>query len=873
MWFNFQGKDARLSKFVAANVAGATRPWHAMDVGDVLDAFGVDEHHGLTSNQIDDRRKLAGTNEIEEAEKVSSWSIFTHQFNDVLIYLLVGAATISAVIGETTEAIAIFAIIGINSVLGFVQEWRAEKELAALKNFLPTYCTVLRDGKESRIDSTELVPGDIVLIEAGEQIPADLRLLLAINLRTDESSLTGESTPVDKSMETVGQTLAIANRSCMCWLGATVVHGRGLGVVVATGMQTVFGEVASVTQSIDRRPSPLQQKLEALGSQLVIAAVFVAVGLTVYGAYSGKSLIEIALTSIALAVAAVPEGLPAVLTISLAIGVRTLIRQKALLRKLHAAEALGAANVICTDKTGTLTKNEMTVTQILLPGLEIDISGVGYSPTGTFSIDNETVEPNSVRGLISLLETAIISSHGGIKETEAGWTANGDPTEAALITVAGKAGVHDRAKDRQIFEASFDGERKRMTIVVRGGDELTAHMKGAPEIVLARCSHVYVDGQVRDLTAEDRVQLQKDFNEKSSLGLRNLAMARKSLMPHGKLETDSIESNMLFLGFTVMIDPPREEVPRAIETTAQAGIKTIMITGDAPGTAAAIARDVGLKVDQILAGAQIEAISDEELSFALDGTPLFARSSPTDKLRIIRVLQSKNQIVAMTGDGINDAPALRQADIGIAMGARGTDIAKAASDIVLIGDDFESILTAIEEGRRQFENIRLSVRYLLAGNLGEVVAVSASVLTGGPLILTPLYILWMNLATDSITALALGVEKAAPDIMNRPPTKKAASIVNTSNAIYIIGVGLAIAAASWLIFNTLMSIGAPLQAAQFMILTLMIFLQQLAASSNTFISTIQTPGSSFFKKRVPIVCLLVFTAHLLFAPPLLHANF
>ncbi len=745
------------------------RPWHALDPQEAASSFDTDLATGLSSGEAARRLARYGPNIIKEEARRTWYQVLARQFVDVLIWILLVAAAISVAVGELADAVTILVIVVLNGILGFVQEWRAEQALDALKKMLSPTCTVLRDGTERETDSTNLVPGDVVVLEIGDHVPADLRLVESINLQIDESALTGESAPVHKQVEPVPEDAPLAERSSMAWMGTNVTNGRGRGIVVATGMATEFGRIARLTQTLGGETTPLQRKLATLGKQLGVISITVSALVAVVGAITGKPLLEMFLTGVSLAVAVVPEGLPAVVTITLALGIRQMVKRKALLRRLQVAEALGSASVICTDKTGTLTKNEMTVTKIWLPTGTIDVTGTGYDPEGHFEMNGHKIDYREHPDLLALLETGLICNHARVTHDGRHWVPLGDPTEAALVVAAYKAWMSPDGEGPTISEFSFNSVRKRMTVIVHGEEGKIAYMKGAPEVVLERCTKILDGDHETALTSEDRKAFINAYKHMASEGLRTLALARREVPEHVELDEDDVERDMTLLGVVGIIDPPRPEVPHALKVATQAGIRTIMITGDAAETALAVARRIGLEVEKAVTGPELDMLDEPGLSEVLHHKVLFARTSPEHKLRIVRILQSEGHIVAMTGDGVNDAPALKQAEIGVAMGIRGTDVAKAAADMVLLDDNFASIVGAVEEGRRQYDNIQKFVRYLLSSNTGEVVAVFLNIILGGPLILLPVQILWMNLVTDGMTAVALGVEPAADDLMRQPP--------------------------------------------------------------------------------------------------------
>ncbi len=767
------------------------KSWHALNIEE-------------TKAALDALPKAAGPNQIEDRDTVRWHTMLLRQFKSLLILILAVAAVLSFVVGDKVDALAILAVIILNGLLGFAQEWKAETALKNLKKMLSPRCRVVRDGREIEIDAERLVSGDRVILSSGRAVPADIRLTAAVDLKTDESALTGESLPLDKDTKPLPEETPLAEKRNMAWMGTHVVNGHGEGLVVATGMQTEFGRIAGLTGKITETGTQLQKQLAKLARQLGGLALLAALAVVTIGIIHGKNTTEVLMTGISLAVAAVPEGLPAVVTITLALGAGMMARKKALLRNLQAAETLGAVSVICTDKTGTLTKNEMTVQKIWLPtGDGIDVSGAGYAPEGAFSLRGAVFEAPLNPDLMEFLDTGRKCSTARIEKTERGWRAIGSPTEAALVVAAEKAGLKQDHHSVIVAEFSFNSTRKRMSVVEDlGNGRLLSHVKGAPETILSLCSAARIGGQDRPMTDELRRQAVAACEALAAQGLRTLALARKDMAAGSALTETTAESHLTLLGIAGVIDPPRPEVPAALEKAKSAGIKVIVITGDSGATAKAIAGQIGLKTDKILTSAEMKALTDAELAAILQDDVLFARTVPEDKFRIVKLLQDQNRLVAMTGDGVNDAPALKQADIGIAMGIRGTDVAKGAADIVLTDDNFASIIAAIEEGRRQYANIRKFVRYLTSANIGETLTIFANIVTGGPLVLLPIQILWINLVTDGVTALSLSVERAEKNIMQELPRAMDQPIL-ARDAILSLGLfGSYIAAATLWLFYT-----------------------------------------------------------------------
>lgn len=747
---------------------------------------GIRDGYGLSTDEAAKRLSEFGPNRIAETQAASRFAILARQFTSLLILILIAAAGIAFVMGETIDAAAILAVVVLNGLLGFVQEWRTETALAALRNMLTTEARVIRDGMQQVIDARDLVPGDVVILESGDKVPADIDIATAMALKVDESVLTGESVPVDKGSDGEGSRL---------FMGSSVVAGRAEGVVAATGARTEFGQIAELTGSIDVRRTHLQAQLARLARILGAGALGLAALILAVGLFVGRPAEEMFLTALALAVAMVPEGLPAVVTITLALGASAMLRRNALVRRLQAVETLGAATVICTDKTGTLTENAMTVERVWTPACIYDVTGSGYDPAGHISAGGTRLRHQDDPALAALLDVAMGCNHAALNRRGENWEMVGDPTEGALLTLAYKGWTPMPDSDAVIAELPFDSERKRMSVVLRRGPELWQLVKGAPEALLEVCDRM--DG--RPLDAETRAGIERVALDMASQGMRLIAFAHRRVD-----DPQAGEDGLTFLGLAGMIDPPRPEVAPAVALCRSAGIRPIMITGDAPRTAAAIAGQIGLDADHVLSGADLDRLSDDELRVLLDREVHFARTAPVHKMRIVDALQDRGNLVAMTGDGVNDAPALRQADIGIAMGQRGTDVAKDASDLVLLDDNFATIVGAVEEGRRQFANIQKFVRYLLASNAGEVVAIVVNLFLGGPLVFLAVQILWMNLITDGVTAVALGMEKSEPDQMQQRPTPKDNPILDRAGFLLIFAFGAYTGTISlWLFYSTL----------------------------------------------------------------------
>jgi P-type Ca2+ transporter type 2C len=728
---------------------------------------------GLSNSEAAQRFAEVGPNEIQAAKRVTAWEILLEQFKNVLILILLGATVLSLFLGHGVESIIIAVIVLFAVALGFVQEYRAERAIEALREMAAPTASVMRDGNEVKIPARELVPGDVILLRTGDRIPADARLLETVNLQVEEAALTGESVPVEKHIHALGSNeLPVGDRKNMVYAGTAVTYGRGRALVAATGMKTEFGKIAQLLQTVESGKTPLQENLDKVGSVLARAAFVVVALIVALGLLRGQSFIDMLIFGIALAVAVVPEALPAVVTISLAIGVQRMVKRNALIRKLPAVETLGSTSVICSDKTGTLTRDEMTVRRIYVAGQLFSVSGAGYNPAGEFSLDGgATTAPSDA--LLQMLTAAVLCSDTHLVPAKEGagldWDIKGDPTEGALVVVAAKAALSKEALDAEfprVQEIPFSSETKRMTTLHQTGGSLTAYAKGAPEVILASCSAQLTGEGIQALNADERRTILAAAQEMASDALRVLAIAAK---PEAILETAAQE--MVFLGLVGMIDPPRPEAKAAIALCADAGIRPVMITGDHPVTAQAVARELGLLRNggRVVTGSELEEMTDEQLGGEVEDISVYARVSPSHKLRVVTAWQSRGHIVAMTGDGVNDAPALKKADIGIAMGITGTDVTKEAAAMTLTDDNFASIVAAVEEGRGVFGNIKKYLMYLLSSNIGEIGLMAGSALLGLPLPLTAVQILYVNLATDGLPALALSVDPPEGDLMKRKP--------------------------------------------------------------------------------------------------------
>lgn len=793
--------------------------WYTLDTEKVLADLQSNRQQGLSRSEATKRLEQYGPNELEEAPGRSTLVIIWDQFKNIMLLMLILVAIVSLVLDIRSQtfpkdAIAIFAIVILNGILGYLQESRAEKALAALRRLSSPMVRVLRDAKLAEITAKELVPGDLMLLEAGDQVAADGRLIEEFNLQIRESSLTGEAAAVEKEVGQLPEDAALAERTNFVYQGTEVVQGRATVVITGTGMQTELGKIATMLQSVEAEPTPLQRRMDQLGNVLVagaliLVAVVVAIGTYRLGFGAFEELLEV---SLSMAVAVVPEGLPAVITVTLAIGTQRMVRRHALIRKLPAVETLGSVTTICSDKTGTLTQNKMVVQAIQTEKYAFDVTGEGYAPTGEFQLAGQTTKPEQHGELQNLLLACVLSNDAFLQRENGEWIILGDPTEGALLSLAGKASIEKDQWSNQlprVGEFPFSSERKRMSVICQtNGYRPKANLpeadvnyimftKGSPELILERCSQVQVDDQIESLTDNQRTDILAQNNNLAGRGLRVLGMAYRPLaaLP-AEDAADTTEQALIWLGLVGMLDAARPEAREAVIQCRKAGIRPVMITGDHQLTAQAIAHSLKIAEpgSQVLNGQQLEKLSPADLEAQVEQVSIYARVSPEHKLRIVQALQHRGEFVAMTGDGVNDAPALKQADIGVAMGITGTDVSKEASDMVLLDDNFATIVAATEEGRVVYTNIRRFVKYILGSNIGEVLTIAAAPILGlGGVPLTPLQILWMNLVTDGVPALALAVEPAEPEVMSLPPTSPRESIFARGLGWYMVRIGIVFA--------------------------------------------------------------------------------
>lgn len=781
--------------------------FHEMGQTDLLKATNTSIKQGLTEKEVKKRLEKHGPNELQEGKRTPAIAVFFAQFKDFMVLVLLAATLISGFLGEYVDAVAIMAIVFVNGVLGFFQERRAEKSLHALKELSTPYVSALRDGSWKKIQSKELVPGDIMKFSSGDRIGADVRIVEAKSLEIEESALTGESIPVVKQADKLRKPdVSLGDISNMAFMGTIVTRGSGVGVVVGTGMNTAMGKIADMLESAGSLSTPLQRRLEELGKILIIVALLLTVLVVAVGVLQGHELYSMFLAGVSLAVAAIPEGLPAIVTVALSIGVQRMIKQKSIVRKLPAVETLGCASVICSDKTGTLTQNKMTVTHMWSGGKTFKVSGIGYEPEGVFTRGEREIKPKDEKILEQMLVFGALCNTSEIALKDGHYVLDGDPTEGALLTAARKGGYSNdwlSGQYRVVAEFPFDSVRKMMTVIVEDKEKKQFVItKGAPDVLIDRSSHLMYDARSAPFSGEKKAETEAVLKELASQALRTIAIAYKPLKPGEKPTMEQAEKNLTMLGLSGIIDPPRPEVRQAIKECREAGIKTVMITGDHVETAKAIAKDLRLlpKKGRVMDGKTLNELTEKELIETVDDVYVFARVSPEHKLKIVKAFQENGHVVAMTGDGVNDAPAIKQADIGVAMGVTGTDVAKEASSLILVDDNFATIKSAIKEGRNIYENIRKFVRYLLASNVGEILVMLFAMLLALPLPLVPIQILWVNLVTDGLPAMALGMDQPEGDLMRRKPRHPKEGVFARKLGWKVVSRGFLIGAATILAF-------------------------------------------------------------------------
>jgi Ca2+-transporting ATPase len=852
--------------------------WHKATVTEVTQALEVDLDNGLNDDEIAHRQAQYGLNELQEGSGVSPLRLLWAQFTNTMVLILIAAAVVSGFLGKVTETAAIAAIVILFALLGFVQEYRAEQAMAALKRLAVPLVRVRRRGDLRELSAKELVPGDVVLLEAGNAIPADLRLVESVNLRIQEAALTGESEPVEKHTEPLShEDVALGDRRNMAYMGTVVTYGRGTAVVSATGMNTELGKIATLLQSVESGMTPLQQRLDQVGKQLAIGGVIVAALVMLIGIWQGETVQEMFLTAVSVAVAVVPEGLPAVVTVTLALGAQRMLRRRALIRKLPAVETLGSVTIICSDKTGTLTENRMTVTVIDVAGHFLELQGTAKHPASALRVPDATPDFLSSQPAeigLALAAGALCNDASLRPDEQTGrFLALGDPTEGALLVAASQVSLRKSQLEvsmPRVAELPFDSDRKRMTTVHRvhaaelppalraladASAPYVAFTKGAVDGLLPLCAGIWLNGAVTPMDDQWRERIDVANDQMAQNGMRVLGLALR-----WQDEAAPVEDELIFIGLTGMIDPPRPEVKTAVATCKAAGIRPIMITGDHPLTARFIAHDLGITDNmRVKTGQDLSRMSPEELAEAVREVSVYARVTPEHKLRIVEALQMQGHVVAMTGDGVNDSPALRKSDIGIAMGITGTDVSKEASEMVLLDDNFATIVSAVEEGRAIYDNIRRFVKFSIAGNVGKVLVMLLAPLVGINIALLPLQLLWLNLLTDGLLGLGLGVEPAEPHTMKRPPRAPQESLFSGGMAQHVIWVGLVMGLVALGIGALYYDAANPADNRwQTMIFTVLAFMQMGQALASR--STSESIGSLGLLSNPVLLGLVVLTA-------------
>jgi Ca2+-transporting ATPase len=813
--------------------------WHDQTIAALTAQFRTDAQRGLTLQEAAQRLHQWGPNELRRAQTVSPLALLVAQFGSLVIWVLIGAALVSMALGEVVDGLAILAIVVLNAVLGFVQEYRAEQAVAALARLTAPRARVVRDGQSAVIAAAEVVRGDILLLDAGDLVAADARLIDASALRTNEAPLTGESQPVEKQSGTCAPETPLAERHNMVFLGTSIASGSGRALVVATGMDTEVGHIATLLATARSDATPLQRRLDQVARRLLWACLDIVALVFALGLLRAVAPFELFLSAVSLAVAAIPEGLPAVVTIALALGVQRMVRRQALVRRLPAVETLGCAQVICSDKTGTLTVGAMTARKVVTSEGIFAVSGEGYATTGGFFADGAACTAAAEPLLVDLLRAAAACNDAELRQQDNGPMAVGDPTEVALLVVAAKGGITREGIESEmpwLGTLPFDSDRKRMTVMRTRAGRSWAFVKGAPEVILERCTRIRTAHEVTALTDRDRARMLQASALMAHDALRVLALAERPL--DASVRTAEIEQDLICLGLIGLQDPPRAEARDAVKRCQRAGIRTVMITGDHPDTAGAIARELDILApgDAVVVGRELDRMDDQELAQRVSGIAVYARVTAEHKLRIVRAWKARGAVVAMTGDGVNDAPALKEASIGVAMGLTGTEVTKEAAAIIITDDNFASIVAAVEEGRGIYDNIAKTLAYLLAGNAGELALMLVAALIGWPLPLLPIQLLWINLVTDGLPALALATDPIDPGVLTRPPRRPEAQLVDWDFFTRIVlvgcltaGVALSAFAYEWYIDNNL----ADARDAAFSALVIAELLRAFGARSDT----------------------------------------
>ena len=879
--------------------------WYNLGVDETLNRLGSSPA-GLSNEEARKRLERYGPNELVRTSRKSPLVMFLSQFNNLLILILIIAAALSAALEGWVDAAVIMIIVFLNAILGFVQENRAEKALEALKVLAAPKSRALRGKEPHTVETKNLVPGDVILLAAGDKVPADIRLMETAGLRINEAPLTGESVPITKTTEPVRGEVFLGDQRNMCFLGCTVEAGRGTGVVTGTGMKTELGKIAGLVQAEPQTETPMQRQLTKLARQLglmILVLVIIIFAIEYIRLGVASNIVELFLTSVSLAVAAIPEGLPAVVTISLALGLQRMAKRNALIRRLAAAETLGSASVICTDKTGTLTRGEMNVVMIYSGGLEYRVEGDGFDPEGRVTREGKTAEASRVRELELLLKAGLLCNDASLGKTEKGWAVTGDTTEGALLVAGMRAGLSKEvleAESPRVAEVAFTSERKMMSTVhirrdlaiERGLDALpeaerlsrlkeipgkAVFVKGAPERVVRACQFIMKDGKVGPLTEADVHELVYRNQEMAAKGLRVLGIACRDLPDHfPEFSEKELESRLTFLGFVGMMDTPRKDAVDALKECQKAGITVVMITGDHKLTAMAVAADMGIlrKGQKALTGEELGKMTEEQLGEVVEDVRVYARVSPEDKMRILRAWKKRGRIVVMTGDGVNDAPALKSSDLGVAMGVTGTDVAKESADMVLTDDNFASIVGAVEEGRGIYQNIRKFVRYLLSTNAGEVLTIFAAAVLFMPLPLLPLQILWINLITDGLPAVALGVEPKEKGLMRQKPRDPKAGILSGGIPFSIIWVGVLMMVGSLALFQWSIGVRGTSDDAMREARTLVFYTLTMFQMFNVLAIRVERESvfkAGFFKNRMliaAVISTIILQLAVMYIPPL-----
>ncbi|MBC2581312.1 cation-translocating P-type ATPase [Clostridium sp. DJ247] len=793
--------------------ANSETVWHSIDKNQIESILRTDFHEGLTNKAASEKIKEVGLNVISEKKRGSFISKFLENLNDFSVKLLLGVSAVSFFLGQIPDAIAVLGIVFIETILGTVHQYKAEKSMYSLKDMLVHKARVLRNGQEIYIDAKHLVTGDVILVESGDKVPADARIIECYDLKTTEASLTGESTPIVKSVDICNKFTELGSRYNMLFMGTDVICGRGKAIIIATGMNTEIGKIAAMLQNIPPEAAPLQIKMQNFITKLTKLCLIPCAVMAGTALLLGGNFAQVLTMTVSFSIGAVPEALPGIVTLAMALGAQRISQHNAIVRKLTSIETLGSTNVICCDKTGTLTMNEMTVKRIYTDGCLYDVTGSGYNPEG--QIDLMEGDPTKRSSMRNLLTAGVLCNNASLLKNDSKWTVEGDPTEGALITAAHKLGLDEHIiieANHRLKEIPFDSCRRFMTVVVENSDDTIAYCKGALDCVIEKCKTIYEDGTERLLTSTDKEKLLSICDEMGEDALRVLAFAYKKL---GSKGSGDIDNNFVFLGIIGMEDPPREGVKDSIQKCHSAGIKVVMITGDHKNTASAIGRELGLLTNGlVLSGNELDDMTDEELDSKIQRTQIFARTSPEQKHRIVKAFKRFGYVVTMAGDGVNDAPAIKEANIGIAMGSNGSDVAKDVASITLVDDDFCTIVKAVEEGRTVNNNIKNSMRYLLAGNLGEVIAIALASAISRTLPLASIQILWINVISEGILSSALAAEPSSEDVMKYPPIGRDEPLISKSTGSEIIRKGAGIGLINFAIFQGSMMLGVGLNKAR-----------------------------------------------------------